>query len=91
MLVDLNHHEPGKAVDFGFTCGHKTKHDLSISLEMSKNAFVHRLAYLTYVISYRFQWGVDLVDQEWWKALGASSGRTWVDSVWEAIYRQWEA
>ena len=91
MLVDLDHHEPRKAVDFGFTRGHKTKHGLCISLELSKNAFVHRLAYLTYVISYRFQWGVDLVDQEWWKALGASGGRTWVDSVWEAIHRQWEA
>ena len=91
MLVDLNHHEPGKAVDFGFTCGHKTKVGLCTSLEMSKNAFVHRLAYLIYVISYQFQWGVDLVDQEWWKALGASCRRTWVDSVWEAIYRQWEA
>ena len=91
MLVDLDHHEPGKAVDFGFTRGHKTKGSLCTSLEMSKNAFVHRLAYLIYVISYRFQWGVDLVDQEWWKALGASCGRTWVDSVWEAIYRQWKA
>lgn len=91
MLVGLDHHEPSKAVDFGFTRGHKTKHGLRASLERSKNAFVHRLAYLVYLISYRFRWDVEVVDQEWWKALGTSCGRIWVDGVWEAIYRQWEA
>ena len=91
MLVGLDHHEPSRAVNFGFARGHKTEYGLRVSLRKSKNAFVHRLAYLVYVISHRFQWDMGLVGQEWWKALGVSGGRTWVDSVWEAIYRQWEA
>lgn len=91
ILVDLEHHEPRKAINFGFSRGHKTEHGLQRSLKISKNAFVHRLAYLVYLISYRYQWDAELVDQQWWNALGARCGRTWVDSVWDAVYRQWEA
>ena len=91
MLFDLEHCEPSTAAGFGFTRGHNTEHGLRASLAKSKNALVHRLAYLVYLVSIRYKWGVDLVDQEWWKALQARCGHIWVDSVWDAVYRQREA
>ena len=91
MLVDLEDHEPRKAVYFGFTRGHKSEQYLCISLEMSRNAIVHRLAYLAYLVSIRYQWDRELVNQQWWKDLGARCGPTWVDSIWDTIYGQWEA
>src|ERR1700753_1695040 len=91
MLVDLNHYEPSKAITFGFNRGYKTERGLYASLERSKCAFVHRLAYLVYLVLYWYQWDVDLVDQGWWKALGARCSCIWVNSVWDAIHRQREA
>ena len=32
-----------------------------------------------------------MVDQQWWKDLWARRGPTWVDSIWDTIYGQWEA
>jgi hypothetical protein len=91
MLVDLEHCEPSRAIRFGFTNGHRTEKNLRVSLRMSRSAFLHRLAYLTYVVSLRHRWDQDLADQVWWKDLGTMCGPTWVDSVWDTIYKQWEA
>ena len=90
LLVELEHYEPQRAVNYGFAHGHKNLRSLQVSLEMSRNAFVHRLAYLVYVISLRYRWDQDLVDQEWWRELGSRCSSTWVDSMWDVIYRQWE-
>jgi hypothetical protein len=32
-----------------------------------------------------------LVEQVWWKEFGTRCGPTWVDSIWDAIYRQCQA
>ena len=88
MLTDLYHREPSKALSFGFTNGHKTERYLSLSLSMSKNAIIHRLAYLTYLISHRYKWDQDLADQEWWLTLRAKGGNTWADSIWDVVYKQ---
>ena len=90
MLVELGHVEPESPVRFGFTRGHKTQRGASISSEKSRKGFVHRLAYLVYLVSMRYKWGENLVDQLWWKALLARCGPVWVDSVWDAVYRQWK-
>ena len=53
MLVDLKHYEPKEAVAYGFVNGHKLESGLRISLNISQNTFIHRIAYLTYVVSLR--------------------------------------
>jgi len=90
MLVDLEHHEPRPSVDYGFMRGHKSEQALQLSLKISKNAFIHRLAYLAYLISRRYEWNQELVEQAWWKDFIGRCSPTWVDSVWDAVYRQWE-
>ena len=58
----------------------------------SKHAFIHRLAYLTYLIAYRYKWDTpELGDQPWWNEFVARCGPTWVDSVWDVVCRQWDA
>lgn len=91
LVVELGLYEPSQAVKYGFSRGHRSPGDLRASLEISKKAFVHRLAYLTYLISLRYRWDEDLVDQEWWKELAAKCRPTWIDSIWDAVYRQWKA
>ena len=88
MLVELEHFEPRKALSFGFTSQHKTERHLSLSLELSKNAIVHRLAYLTYLISLRYQWDKHLVEQEWWLRLKRRCGDSWADGIWDIVYKQ---
>ncbi|KAF9792308.1 hypothetical protein BJ322DRAFT_1016131 [Thelephora terrestris] len=56
MLVELSHVEPESPVRFGFTQGHKTQRGASISLEKSRKGFVHRLAYLVYLVSMWYKW-----------------------------------
>src|SRR6202789_3806974 len=90
LLVDLEHREPAKAIQYGFSKGHKSEQNLRTSLAVSKVAFIHRLAYLASPISLRYQWDRDLISQEWWKELLAWFKPTWVDSIWDWIYRQWE-
>ena len=89
MLLTLAHQEPTCARSYGFTRGHKTSRGLSVSLAISKNAFIHRLSYLTYLVSCQYQWDQELGDQMWWKQLTGVGGPAWVDGVWDAIYRQW--
>lgn len=91
LLVALEHREPRAAFKYGFAHGHESKQKLSLSLALSKDALVHRLAYLTYLVSLRYQWDRDLVDQEWWKDFTKRFPPTWVDSVWGAIHLQWHA
>ena len=91
LLVDLNHKEPSRAIEYGFTRGHKSQANLKVSLMASKHAFIHRLAYLTYIIAYRYKWDTpELGDQPWWNEFVARCGPTWVDSVWDAVCRQWD-
>ena len=90
LLVDLKHHKPISVVGYGFARGHRSEQHLCLSLATSKNALIHRLAYLTYLVSLRYQWDLDLVNQVWWKELTARCTPTWVDSVWDAIYQQWD-
>ena len=91
MLVDLDNFEPRQAIKFGFCHGHRTEKHLELSLKLSKEALVYRLAYLTYLVSRQYQWDKELVDQWWWRILRDRCGPTWVDSVWDAIYRQWRS
>jgi hypothetical protein len=91
LLLDLVHHEPRRAADYGFSRDHKSEMDLRLSLGISRRAFIHRLAYLAYCVSRRYQWDRDLVDQLWWQYFVGKCAQTWVDSVWDAIYRQWDA
>jgi hypothetical protein len=91
VLLELDRYAPPLAVKYGFTRGHKTLEGLRVSLEMSRHAFVHRLAYLTYIISRRYQWDTDLPNQGWWKELSAMLRPSWVDGVWEAVYSQWKS
>jgi hypothetical protein len=92
LLVELDHHEPSKAAAYGFQSGHTSRRNLEVSLRASRHAFIHRLAYLVYLISCRYRWDTpDLCDQPWWKEFVAKCGRTWVDSVWDVVCRQWDA
>lgn len=91
LLTELDHHEPSEAIKYGFAHGHRNLRGLQVALRVSRNAFVHRLAYLAYLISRRYQWHQPLVDQPWWKDFRARCTATWVDSVWDAIYQQWSA
>lgn len=88
LFLELGHCTPSRAATCGFARGHKSLAALITSLEISKHALVHRLAYLAYVISIRYRWDEDLGDQVWWNELTAKCGPTWVDSVWDAICRQ---
>lgn len=91
LLVDLNHKEPSRATEYGFTRGHKSQANLRVSLMASKHAVIHRLAYLTYLIAYRYKWDTpELGDQPWWNEFVARCGPTWVDSVWDMVCRQWD-
>lgn len=89
LLVDLEHFEPAPAVKYGFSHGHKSERNLRISLALSKKAIVHRLAYLAYIISIQYQWDQDLVSQAWWRDFTQRCSPTWVDGIWDTIYRQW--
>jgi hypothetical protein len=89
ILDSLNHRRPYPAIKYGFARGHKTEKRLLLSLEVSRHAFIHRLAYLAYLISLRYKWDQELVDQPWWKEFTAECGAAWVDSIWDVIYRQW--
>jgi hypothetical protein len=91
LLVNLEHHELRRAVTHGFARDHKSELDLWLCLAISRNAFIHRLAYLAYVISQRYQWHQELIDQEWWQKFVGKCSRRWVDSVWDVIYRQWQS
>jgi hypothetical protein len=91
MLTELDHHVPNEAVKYGFAHSHKDLRGLQVALRVSRNALVHRLAYVAYLISLRYQWDQDLVDQAWWIDFKARCTVTWVDSVWDAIYQQWRA
>src|ERR1700679_4310612 len=91
MLVDLDDFEPRQAINFGFTCGHRTEQNLHLSLKLSKDAFIYRLAYLTYLVSRQYEWDKELVDQWWWRVPRDRCGPTWVDGIWDAIYRQWKS
>ena len=91
LLVELEHREPSKAFKFGFSSGHKNQSGLRTALKLSRNALIHRLAYFTYLLSHRYNWDRGLVDQAWWNDLRTRCGNTWVDSLWDAVYRQWEA
>ena len=91
MLTELDHHEPSGAIKYGFARGHRNLHGLQVALRVSRKAFVHRLAYLAYLVSRCYQWHQSLVDQAWWKDFRARCTATWVDSVWDAIYQQWSA
>ena len=91
LLNPLGHYEPSCAFKYGFTRGHKTMKGLKICLEISKHAFIHRLAYLLFVISRRYNWDQGTwYFQEWRDELTAACGAPWVDSVWSALCRQWE-
>lgn len=89
ILDSLDHRQPHPAIKYGFARGHKTENHLLLSLEVSRHTFIHRLAYLAYLISLRYKWGQELVDQLWWKEFTVGCGQAWVDSVWDVIYRQW--
>ena len=91
MLVDLADHEPRQAAKFGFAYGHRTEQHLQVSLKVSRDAIIYRLAYLTYLVSRRYQWHQDLVDQDWWKDFRARCSPTWVDSLWDTVCRQCRA
>jgi hypothetical protein len=91
LLLDLVHHEPHRATHYGFSRDHKSERDLRLSLGISRKAFIHRLAYLAYCVSRHYQWDRELVDQLWWQYFVRKCTQTWVDSVWDAIYRQWDA
>ena len=54
MLTELDHHEPSEAIKYGFARGHRNLHGLQVALRVSRNAFVHRLAYLAYLVSRRY-------------------------------------
>src|SRR5258705_4610136 len=88
MLMELNDHKPQQAVKFGFMQGHQNEQKLRYSLRISRNTLVFRVAYLAFLVLCWYQWDKDLVDQEWRKELVARCAPTWVDSVWDAIYRQ---
>lgn len=89
LWVELDHYSPPPATKYGFTRGHKSIEALTKALQISRHAFVHRLAYLTYLISLRYQWDVsDLCDHVWWTQLSTACGRNWVDSVWASICSQ---
>ena len=92
QLVELDHYEPSQATAYGFARGHRSQRDLEVSLRVSRHAFIHRLAYLTYSISCCYKWDtLELSDQPWWSEFVAKCGRTWVDSVWDAVCRQWNS
>jgi hypothetical protein len=92
LLFELGQYEPKNAAHYGFTRGHKSESALKLSLRCSKYAFVHRLGYLAYLISRRYNWGEESRwSQPWYDELRAKFDNTWVDSVWEAIHAQWEA
>ena len=88
LLFDLEHYEPGPVVRYGFARGHKTERHLRLSLSMSKRAFVHKVAYLSYLASRRHQWDRDLVGQTWLKELSDVFSRTWIDSILDTIHRR---
>lgn len=86
LLYVLEHYEPHQATKYGFTRGHKSKEALQWSLDVSRTAIVHRLAYLTYLISRRCS--LDGPGGAWREELRTSCGNVWVDSVWEAVRAQ---
>ena len=87
----LNHYEPPQAIRHGFTCGHRSKNGLNLSLNRSKHAFIHRLAYLSYLISLRYNWKEEpITSQPWRDKLEEKCRNSWIDSVWAAIRTQWE-
>ena len=93
LLVELDHYEPIPAISYGFTRGHKSQQTLEVALRASRHAFIHRLAYLTYLIACRYKWDTpDLRDQPWWSEfVAAFVGYNWVDSVWDTVCKQWAA
>ena len=88
-LFMLHHHEPRRAIQHGFTQSHRTQENLQLSLHISKHAIVHRLAYLLHLISFQYRWGES--EQPWRKALEMQCGLSWVDSIWDALCRQWKS
>ena len=91
LLVELKHCEPSWAIAYGFLHGHRSKWDLEVSLRASQHAFIHRLAYLSYLISCRYKWDTpDLYNQPWWIEFVKKCGQNWVDSVWDAVCGQWD-
>lgn len=92
LYVELGHREPREAAAYGFLRGHKSQKNLLISLNASKHAFVHRLAYLTYIVALVYKWDTpELGDQPWRSKLVANCGSNWMDSVWAAIFAHWNA
>lgn len=89
LWITAEYYEPPRLSEYGFTRGHKSEKRLRACLEVTRLAFVHRLAYLAHAISLRYEWGKNLVDQKWWEEITARCGAAWVDSVWEVIYKQW--
>lgn len=91
MVVELEDHEPPSPAKYGFTQGHKSMAGLSLCLKITKYAFVHRLAYLTYLIAIGYMWDKELCEQLWWRNLVVRCDRHWADSVWDAVYRRWSS
>ena len=56
IWLPLEHHQPSAATAFGFMGGHKTQGALLFVLKVSKHTFIHRFAYLTYLVAHRYHW-----------------------------------
>lgn len=82
LYFELDHREPNRAVAYGFMHGYRSKDRLLHSLRHSKHAFIHRMAYLTYLVALRYKWDTpELGNQLWRSEFVASCGANWVDSV----------
>lgn len=90
LSFDPGHYKPPRVTTYGFTKGYTSQEDLKSSLEISKHAFIHRLAYLTYLIARQHD-GDLLYRQSWWISLRRSCGHNWADSVLDAVCRQWDS
>jgi len=83
-LVSLEDSAPPLAQKYGYSRPHKTLKTLNFCLRLSRNAFLLRFAYLSYIYTIRKNTFEDSIPP-WVDQLTKLSHHTFVDSLWEAI------
>ena len=87
VLLSLKDATPPAAEKYGYSRAHKNRNGLQHSLKLSTNAFLLRLAYLTFIYSMRPP-SIDSSIPPWVRDVTQTSHATWVDSLWEVIRQQ---
>ena len=85
VLFSLQDSPPPTVDKYGYTRRHKTIHGLEQSLKLCRNAFLLRLAYLTFILSLRLP-SLNSAIPPWVR--DRTLNATWADSLWEVIRQQ---